>query len=604
MSPPPVPLAQPLRPDTARRLEALVADLSPEEAHWISAFLAGFAVASRPPAPVAAPPPAVAGTAPLVVLFGSQTGHAAALAETIAAQAHARGLPVERIDMAECDPRRLKDLRHLLVVVSTQGEGQPPDPARAWFEAVMSRRAARLPDTRFAVLGLGDSSYRQFCQSGREIDARLAALGGRRLCPRFDGDVDYATTAPAWIATALEAFAAELGPSPPVAAPPAEARTSVAAPSVSAETPFPARLLDRVRLTGRGSDKMVVHLELSLDGSGLVYQPGDALGVRPRNDPALVAELLEAVRLDPAAPVPEAGGSVTLRDSLERHREITLVTPRFVAAYAAAAKSRSLSALTKPAQADALAAWLRDRQIVDLVREFPAKGLAPEAFTAMLRGLAPRLYSLASSPLACPDEAHLTVARVEFGPPERRRFGTTSGWLADRLGEDEPVPVHLAPNPQFHLPDDPATPIVMIGAGTGVAPFRAFLQHRAATGGGGRSWLFFGERRFRTDFLYQTEWQGWIKSGQLGRMDVAFSRDQAAKVYVQHRLIERSRDLYAWIEDGAVLYLCGDATSFAPSVEQTLCRILASEGKQSAEAAAATLARMQRDGRYRKDVYG
>jgi len=606
---PPLPPSSPLplRPDTARRLDALLADLDAAEAAWIAAYLAGFAAGRAPPSPaIAGPadpaPSSPSAAAPLTILFGSQTGHGAALARLIEARAQARGLLVECLDMAGVEARALPGRRHLLVVVSTHGDGAPPDPARDLVETLLGRRAPKLPDTTFAVLALGDSSYRQFCKTGRDLDSRLEALGATRLRPRFDGDVDYARTAPAWIEATLDAFAQRLGAAAPASVP---AQATPHAPNaVTADAPFAARLLDRVRLTGRGSDKVVVHVELSLEGSGIAYAPGDALGVQPRNDPALVDELIAALRLDPDAPVDEASGPVSLRDSLTRHREITVVTPRFLTSYSAAAKSRKLAGLLKPDQAEALARMLDGRQVADIVREFPAKSVAPQDFAAMLRGLAPRLYSLASSPLAMPDEAHLTVGRVEFGPEERPRFGVASGWLADRLGEEDPVPVHLAANPRFHLPDDPATPIVMIGAGTGVAPFRAFLQHRAAQGNAGPSWLFFGERRFRTDFLYQVEWQAWLKSGVLGRMDVAFSRDQRLKVYVQHRLLEHARALHAWIEDGAIVYLCGDARAFAPGVEAALLRILAEQGGKTPDAAAETLARLEREGRFRKDVYG
>jgi sulfite reductase (NADPH) flavoprotein alpha-component len=438
------------------------------------------------------------------------------------------------------------------------------------------------------VLGLGDSSYQKFCQTAREIDARLDELGATRLAARQDCDVDYEEEAEGWSRSVLDAFTACSAPVVAAAAAP------VVTSAYDEATPFPAPILESIRITGRGSDKVVRHVELSLAGSGLTYQPGDALAVQPRNDPALVAELIHLLRFD---------GDTGLAGVLEREREITVATPRFVERFAPLAKSRALTRLVKPEQRAALETYLKDRQISDIVREHPAKGLTPDAFVAMLRRLRPRLYSLASSPAAFPDEAHLTIGLVEFGAADHRRHGTTSGLLALRLGVDDTVPVHVVANPHFHLPTDPAAPIIMIGAGTGVAPFRAFLQHREAVGAAGRSWLVFGDRRMRTDFLYQTEMLAWIKSGVLSRMDVAFSRDQASKIYVQHRLRERGRDLFAWLEEGASVYVCGDAAGMAPSVEAALVDLIAEHGGLSSERAAAYLADLSHSGRYRRDVY-
>jgi sulfite reductase (NADPH) flavoprotein alpha-component len=348
---------------------------------------------------------------------------------------------------------------------------------------------------------------------------------------------------------------------------------------------------------------VVQHLELSLEGSGLSYQPGDALGVVPRNDPALVRELIAALRLDPDAIVADGNNEATLAEILERGREITVATPRFIEAYAEVAKSKPLKRLVKPERRDELEAFLVNRQIADIVRDAPAKGLEPQAFVSMLRKLRPRLYSLASSLEAFPGEAHLTVGLVAFGSSEQRRYGVASGLLTQRLEPDQTVPVFIAVNEHFRLPADPATPIIMIGAGTGVAPFRAFLQHREATGAGGRSWLFFGDRRFRTDFLYQTEWQKLVRTGVLTRIDLAFSRDQAEKVYVQHRLLEQAGELFAWIEAGAHVYVCGDAATLAPAVEAALIRIVAEQGGLGPEPAAEYLKRLQREGRYQRDVY-
>ncbi|CCG42219.1 assimilatory sulfite reductase (NADPH) flavoprotein subunit [Magnetospirillum molischianum] len=591
--------ASPLGPEAARKLDELIGLLSVDEALWTSGYLAGFAARVGQAAGSAPSRPEAVATEPLVILYGSQTGHSADLARHIERRAIGRGLAARAIDMAAYPLQEVKTLRHLLLVVSTYGEGEPPDSARGFHEFLMGRRAPRLSGAEFAVLGLGDSSFRHFCKTAREFDARLEELGAHRLMPRLDCDVDYEDPADVWIEATLAAIAPHLTKVPVVSV----AASSPSSSGYDEANPFPASVLDTIPLTGRGSDKVVRHIELSLEGSGLAYQPGDALGVQSRNDPALVTELIESLRLDRDTIISDGGRQEKLAAILESSREITLATSRFVELYGEAAKSRKLKTLTRPDKRDELDAYLKDRQIADIVRESPAKGIEPHAFVAMLRKLRPRLYSLASSPLVFPDEAHLTVGLVAFGPPERPRRGVTSGWLAERLGPEDTVPVFVAANEHFRLPTDSSRPILMIGAGTGVAPFRAFMQQREATGANGRNWLFFGDRRFRTDFLYQTEWQRLVKTGLLSRMDVAFSRDQAEKVYVQHRLLEQGRDVFAWIEDGGHVYVCGDASTLAPAVEAALIRIVSDHGGFGSEQAADYLKRLQREGRYQRDVY-
>ncbi|EPY02450.1 assimilatory sulfite reductase (NADPH) flavoprotein subunit [Magnetospirillum fulvum] len=591
--------ASPLGPDAARKLDDLIGIVSADEALWISGYLAGFASKAGQGFRDAAPKTEAVATEPLVILFGSQTGHSAELARHIERRAIGMGLAARAIDMASYPLQEVKSLRHLLLVVSTYGEGEPPDAARGFHEFLMGRRAPRLPGAEFAVLGLGDSSFRHFCKTAREFDARLEELGAHRLMPRLDCDVDYEDPAETWIEATLAAIAPHLTKVPVVSV----ATSIPSAGGYDEANPFPAPLLDTIPLTGRGSDKVVRHVELSLEGSGLVYQPGDALGVHPRNDPALVAELIETLHLDRDALIAEGGQQQPLATVLEQTREITLATSRFIDLYGDAAKARKLKTLTRPDKRDELEAYLKGRQIADIVREFPAKGIEPGSFVTMLRKLRPRLYSLASSPLVYPDEAHLTVGLVAFGAAERPRRGVASGWLAERVGPEDTVPVFVAANEHFRLPADPTRPILMIGAGTGVAPFRAFMQQREAIGASGRNWLFFGDRRFRTDFLYQTEWQRLVKTGLLTRMDVAFSRDQAEKVYVQHRLLEQAKDVFAWIEAGGHVYVCGDASTLAPAVEAALTRIVADHGGLGPEQAADYLKRLQREGRYQRDVY-
>lgn len=586
----------PLTPEHAGQLDALVATLSPEEALWISGYLASFAKHAARPLPGTGRPL-------LLILYGSETGHAAGLARQAEEKAAARNLAVRNLDMADFRPQELQGIRQLMVLASTHGDGDPPQAAADFYDFVRSRKAPRLEGTKFAVLGLGDSSYERFCQTGKDLDQRLEALGAERIHRRADCDVDYEGPAEAWLDAVLEAFARET--------PAAEAAAARPAPAVVAESrqygvnrPFPAAVLENHLLNGRGSDKETRHIELSLAGSGFAWEPGDSLGVMAENDPALVQELLALLHLKPEEPVPGGEADMPLAEGLARRYEITTLTPGFIAQYGEAAGAEALRALAAPGRQADLRRYMAGRQVIDVVSEFPAGGLGAQAFAAMLRPLQPRLYSLASSPAAYPDEAHLTVALVRYHSHRRQRRGVTSGYLAGRpASDDSRIPVHVSPNRLFRLPQDGSVPIIMVGAGTGVAPFRAFLQDREARGAPGHNWLFFGERRFRTDFLYQTEWQRLHRDGRLTRMDVAFSRDQEDKIYVQHRLLERGRDIYAWLEEGARFYVCGDASHMAPDVHGALVAIVAREGGMSPERAEEYLKRLQKDKRYLRDVY-
>lgn len=590
-------LSFPLSPDHARQLEDLLATLSRDEALYISGYLAGFARQRPAAGPVAGP-----AQERLVILYGSETGHAAGLARSMAERAQSLGLAAQAIDMADFRPQELKTARQLVVITSTHGEGDPPDPAKPFFDFLLGRKAPRLDGTAFAVLGLGDLSYEHFCQAAKTVDQRLEELGARRIHQRVDCDVDYQPGAIAWIDAALSAFAAVPAKSGQALTPMASVAGPLAAPVAASRGPFLAPVLDTLVLNGRGSDKATRHVELSLAGSGLSYLPGDSLAIAADNDAALVAELMEALDLSAESPVATPSGEMGLSAALTRHYEITTLTPRFLAPYAEAAQAERLHTLLRAENRSELTTYCAGRQIIDVVREFPVHGLAATSFVAMLRPLMPRLYSLASSLAANPDEAHLTVAMVRYESRGRTRRGVASAFV-DGRGLDDAVPVTVEANPNFRLPADGDRPIIMIGAGTGVAPFRAFLQDREAAGAPGPAWLFFGDRRFRTDFLYQTEWQRLLKDGRLTRMDVAFSRDQEEKVYVQHRLREQAKDLVGWLADGAHLYVCGDANRMAPDVHAALVDCLAEEGGLGRGGAEEELKRLQREKRYQRDIY-
>ncbi|SRR5579875_199792 len=609
----------PLPEDKAQLLSRLTDGLDPGALWWLSGYAAGLARGGVSGTDAGAVSSAQAAAeaqdaARLTILYGSQTGNARRVAENLARRAEAAGLDV-RLARADAYPlRELAKERLLYVVISTQGDGDPPDDARGFVEFLAGRRAPRLEALSFAVLGLGDSSYPQFCATGRRLDARLAELGARRLFGFGEADLDVDATAVPWMQRALAHARERL--KPPL--PPAKVtllRPRVDAAAWSAARPFTAGVLVNQRITADDSAKDVRHLELDLAGSGLDYEPGDALGVLPRNPSPLVEAVLETLWLDGDAEIAHAGETHTLREWLTTKRELTRLARPFVAALAARCGDGALRALLQPGQSEALRQLLETSQPVDLLQRYPAEW-SGEALVAALRPLAPRLYSIASSRAAVGDEAHLTVAHVEYATDTGVRWGAASHWLATRA-EGETVEVYLERNERFRLPADPDRDIIMVGPGTGVAPFRAFVQQRRESGARGRNWLFFGNPHFRSDFLYQLEWQAALKDGSLARLDVAFSRDFAGsphmdvrgvaqdarkKTYVQQRLRESGRELFGWLENGAYLYVCG-ATAMARRVEDTLRDVIVEHGGRSIEAAGEYIAKLRDEHRYARDVY-
>ena len=572
---------------------------------WLSGYAAGLARARGGAAAAALPVPAAPAVARerLTVVYGSQTGNARRVAEALAARCEAEGLLVRLLRADAYPVRELKDERFLAVVISTQGDGDPPDDARALVEFLDGKRAPQLPQLRFAVLGLGDSSYPQFCAIGQRLDARFEALGARRWLDRGDADLDIDTVAGPWanrlFDQAREALATKGTVAPLASVTPL--RPHAAPVAWTRERPYAAELLANVRITGRGSDRDVRHVELALPEGGLDYEPGDALGVWIENPSALVQAITDALGLDAGAAVEHAGETLPLRDWLGRKREITRLHRPFVATHAAHAGSEALNRLLAPDQRDGLTALMARSQILDLLREHPG-AWSPEQLVEALRPLQPRLYSIASSRKAVGDEAHLTVAHVEYRHGEELRWGAASHHLATR-GEGTTLPVFIEANDRFRLPADASRDVIMIGPGTGVAPFRGFVQEREAIGATGRQWLLFGNPHARSDFLYQLEWQDALKRGSLHRLDLAFSRDQEQKVYVQHRLREHGRELFAWLENGAHVYVCGDATRMAKDVHAALLDVIATHGGKSAEDANEYLNALQAQGRYARDVY-
>ncbi|MFB3946349.1 assimilatory sulfite reductase (NADPH) flavoprotein subunit [Aeromonas veronii bv. sobria] len=584
----------PLSDEQQRQLGQVLSTLNTQQLAWVSGYLYGLSQSGHQN--VAASAAVAAPSGSLTILYGSQTGNAKGVATAIKAQAEARGLPVTLASMADYKPKQLKKESHLLVVVSTYGEGEPPESAVDLFEQLKKGKIGKLDGLKFAVLGLGDSSYEFFCQTGKDLDNFLATAGAERIYELASLDVDYQDAAKSWSEQALNAIAATLsiGAASNVAS---AVQQAVGHSQYSKENPFPASLSVNQKITGRDSTKDIRHIEINLADSGLTYQPGDALGVWFDNDAELVGEVLALTGLSGY----EATAHGTLRTALTGHFELTRLHGGFITGLADISENAALKDLAgDKAQVNALVA---SAQVVDVLKRFPT-ALTAEQLVGLLRPLTPRLYSIASAQSEVEEEVHLTVGVVRYPQEDGTvRSGAASSYLADRLIEDGEVRVFVEHNDNFRLPANPDTPVIMVGPGTGIAPFRAFMQEREAQGAEGKNWLFFGNPHFTQDFLYQVEWQRYVKSGLLSKISLAFSRDQANKIYVQDRLREAGLELYQWLEAGAHFYVCGDANMMAKDVQEALLEVIAEHGHKSREEAEEYLSELRRAKRYQRDVY-
>ena len=576
--------------ETARRLiDSALAGLDSTQRAWLSGFLA---------APAAVAPANPVSTVKALILYGTESGNSEKLADRAAKEAKKKGIASTVKNMADLSPADLKKHANLLVLVSTWGDGEPPDGATKFYKEFMAG-ADLLPDLRYAVCGLGDTSYEKFCQIGKDFDAKLESLGAKRIAAREDCDVDFEDSFTAWLDRSLTALA----PGVSVVSEP----TPAAAPTTSAfglKNPFPAEVLENIVLNGKGSAKETVHVELSLAGSGLSYEPGDALAVIPCNADDVVAALLQAAKLAGDESIEtKASGKKALAEALREDLDITGLSRSVLTKLNEASPHPQLTALLEESAKEQLKNYNYGREIVDAISDFAPNGLPAQTLASLLRKLPPRLYSIASSPLAHPDEVHLTVAAVRYNSHGRDRKGVASCFLADNAPTGQSVKVYTHANKNFRLPENGDTPIIMVGPGTGIAPFRAFVEHRAELGQSGKSWLFFGDQHYLYDFLYQLEWQEHLKNGTLSRLDVAFSRDQPEKIYVQQRIAEKGRDLYDWLQNGAHFYVCGDASRMASDVHDALVSVYQMHGGLSHEAAEAELEALKKAKRYQRDVY-
>ena len=538
----------------------------------------------------------------ITVLSGSQTGNAKSVADKVAAELTEAGIAVKRVALKDYKAKTIADEKYLLLVTSTQGEGEPPEEGVVLHKLLNGKKTPKLTELQFAVLGLGDSSYPNFCQAGKDFDQRFAELGATRLFERVDADLDYSATAEQWIRDIVAIVKEKAAQASPVVQSIATATTALVAKEsqYNKANPFPATLITNQKITGRQSDKDVRHLEFDLAGSDLHYQAGDALGVWFDNDPKLVDEILSLAQIDPTTEVTIERKTQTISTALLSHLELTQNTPAFVKGYAALANNEQLNDLVADNQA--LQELVQRTPIVDVLHKFPAK-LTAEQLVSLLRPLTPRLYSISSSPAEVGEEVHLTVGVVRFEHEGRARSGAASSFLADRVEEDGAVRVFVEHNDNFRLPNDMTKPIIMVGSGTGVAPFRAFMQQRVADEASGKNWLIFGNPHFASDFLYQTEWQQFAKEGFLHKYDFAWSRDQEKKIYVQDKIRENSTALWQWLQEGAYFYVCGDASKMAKDVEQALLDVIAKEGNLSPDEAEDYLNELREEKRYQRDVY-
>ncbi|MBJ6359755.1 assimilatory sulfite reductase (NADPH) flavoprotein subunit [Paenibacillus sp. GCM10012307] len=614
----------PFTSEQAELINKLLPTLTETQKNWLSGYLA-FYRAGEEAAAVAVPEAGAVSVVELealaaqasaasqgprdaTILFGSQTGNSQRLAGRLADKLKGQGFEVTLSAMNQYKTNNLKKAGYLFVLVSTHGEGDPPDNALTFYEFLHSKRAPKLDGTKFSVLALGDTSYEFFCKTGQDFDARLTELGAERIADRVDCDVDFEDAAAGWIAAVTGVLLAAAAPAsaPQAAVIAADSLAAVQGESVyTRANPFMAEVLENLNLNGRGSDRETRHLELSLEGSGLSYEPGDAVGVYPQNDPALVDDIIAFLQWNPedAVVTGKAGETSSLREALLHHYEITVLTKPLLEKAVAFSGSAKLAELVKPENKDSLRAYVSGRDVLDLLRDFEPWTLGSGDLANVLRKLPPRLYSIASSLNSHPDEVHLTIRKVEYEAHGRERKGVCSVYASERLEPGDKLPIFIQQNPNFKPPVNPDTPVIMVGPGTGVAPFRAFLEDREELGAAGKAWLLYGDRHFVTDFLYQTDWQRMLNDGVLTKLDVAFSRDTEEKVYVQQRMLENGRELYKWLEEGAHVYVCGDEKHMAHDVQAALLDIIGQHGGKSPEGAAAYLTELQEQGRYQRDVY-
>ena len=584
----------PFTEQQVKLLNELIPNLTEQQKAWLTGYLTAVSSVSVPVA-VQEQQTAPVQTKDITILFASQTGNSQKIAHKLASAIQDENNTVTVASTADFKVNNLKKLDHLFIVASTHGEGEPPDNAISFYEYLHSKRAPQLTDVKYSVLALGDSSYEFFCKTGIDFDERLKALGATAIVPRVDCDVDFEEAANGWIEQvkakiATTSASTVIKPTSPI---------SNINNEYSRNHPFYAEVLEKINLNGRGSNKETIHLELSLEGSGITYEPGDVLAIVPRNNEQVVDLLVSALNFDGTTTVSINGTSLSLKEALF-DLDITALSKTLLAKFVPFTSNEQLAKLVE--DREQLKDFVYGRDVIDVVETFGPWTWTAQQFVEQLRKIPAREYSISSSYAAFPEEVHLTIGKVFYEQEGRYREGVVSGDVASNVEVGDQLAVYVKQNPNFKLPE-PTTPIIMIGAGTGIAPFRSFLQEREEQGAEGKSWLFFGDQHFVTDFLYQVEWQNWLKNDVLTNINVAFSRDQKEKVYVQHRLLENAKELYEWIEQGAIVYLCGDEKTLGHSVQEALITVIEQQRNVSRDEATEYLKELQKQKRYQRDVY-
>ncbi len=587
----------PFNEEQVKLLNELLPKLTIEQKIWLNGYL------SAPQATLEALvedalPAAEPITKTMTILYGSQTGNSQGLAEKYASALKAQNVDVTISSLGKFKATNLKKITNLLLIVSTHGEGDPPDQAIQFYEFLHSKRAPKLEHLHYSVLALGDSSYEFFCKTGKDFDEQFAKLGAKRIVPRTDCDVDYDDAAAQWFLAVEKEF---LQQTTAVTATQTNENQGLGDSTYSRKNPFYAEVLENINLNGRGSNKETRHLELSIEGANFHFEPGDSIGIQPENDEQLVSALLTALEFNPETEVTVLDEAITIKQALQKKLEITVLSKPLLEKVSAYTKHPEfLKLLEEP---NAWKDYAEGRDLLDVVEDFAPFTWSAQQFVEMLRKIPARLYSIASSQKANSEEVHLTISKVSYETNGRQRLGVCSGSISERIQPGDTLPIYVHKNPNFRLPENEDTPIIMIGAGTGVAPYRAFLEEREELGIEGKAWLIFGDQHFVTDFLYQTDWQRWLASGTLSQMHVAFSRDTEKKVYVQHKLQEHAASFYEWLEQGAVIYVCGDKKSMAADVDATIHQIIEQQGQKTPEEAKSFVKELKQQKRYQRDVY-
>ena len=584
----------PLNEQQLSALSSLTGGLTREQLLWINGYFQGLLAFSGGSQPASISQ--TKSSKQLKILYGTHTGRSKTIAGQLAEKLATRGVEAVSVALDDYKTRQLSSETNVVFIVSTHGEGEPPAMAEDFYGFITGKRAPQLPNLNYSVVALGDKSYKLFCKTGIDIDQALAKLGAKTILPILTLDVDFDEEIERWITDFTDVFA----DIPAVSSPASVSGNILKSETYSRRNPFHATVIDKVKITGRDSDKEVYHVELSLDGSGIAYEPGDSVGILANNPPELVDAILKHSGFDGSEQVAIKEGTFSLKDALSEHLEITVLNRDVIQKYQKKAGNSELQKITD--DENLLDQFFYGHDVLDLLEEFPF-ALSAQELADLLRSFPARLYSISSSQSAVGDEVHITVATVRYSNKGRNRGGACSTYLADRIEVDSQVSVFIEKNPAFKLPENEETPVILIGAGTGVAPYRSFLQHREANNQKGKAWLFFGERRFHSDFLYQVEWQKLLKDGYLEKIDVAFSRDQQEKIYVQNRLIEKQKEVFEWLKKGANIYLCGDMKQMARDVQKTLLQIFETEGGMSEEKALEYLKTLKKEKRFQTDVY-